>query len=73
MMNKKLFGWVVKIIIDNGSLQIIFDYKDLEIYFEVFFDDDFKFNEIKVEIYNFSKDLINKIKKGSMIMVQVGY
>ncbi|QEK97961.1 hypothetical protein EXD81_12625 [Bacillus amyloliquefaciens] len=71
--NKKLFGRVVKITIDNGSSQTTFDYKDLEIHFEVPFDDDFKPNETKVEIYNLSKDSINKIKKGSTITVQAGY
>lgn len=71
--NKMLFGRVVKVTIDNGSSQTTFDYKDLEIHFEVPFDDDFKPNETKVEIYNLSKDSISKIKKGSTITVQAGY
>ncbi|APT49012.1 hypothetical protein BSA171_14390 [Bacillus safensis] len=71
--NKLLFGRIVKVTIDSGSYKGTFDYKDLEVRFEVPFDDDAKPNETKVEIFNLSSSTINKIKKGATMTVQAGY
>ncbi|MFB8733911.1 hypothetical protein ACEQPO_08135 [Bacillus sp. SL00103] len=56
-----------------GLIKGTFDYKDLEVRFEVPFDDDAKPNETKVEIFNLSSSTINKIKKGATMTVQAGY
>ncbi|MCY7919564.1 hypothetical protein P8917_00890 [Bacillus atrophaeus] len=71
--NKLLFGRIIKVTIDNGQYKGTFDYKDLEIHFEVPFDDDSKPNESKVTIFNLGTSTINKIRKGSSMTIQAGY
>jgi hypothetical protein len=63
------FGRKIKITV--GKLQ--FNNDDLEIRFEVPFDDDAKPNQTKVEIYNLSNSTLSHIKKGDQMSVQAGY
>lgn len=72
-MSKLLFGRIVKVTIDNKKYKGTFDYKDLEIHFEVPFDDDSKPNITRVDIYNLGRSTISKISKGSTMTVQAGY
>ena len=63
------FGRKIKITI--GSMH--FSNADLEIRFEVPFDDDYKPNQSRVDILNLSKTTIAHIKKGTSINIQAGY
>lgn len=67
-MNKN-FGRKTKITIGKMT----FNSEDLEIQFEVPFDDDIKPNKSTIEIYNLSKSTISHIKKGESLNVQAGY
>jgi hypothetical protein len=63
------FGRKIKITIG----EVTFTNDELEVRFEVPFDDDPKPNESKIQIYNLSQDTISKIKKGDSVTVQAGY
>ncbi|MBL5796775.1 phage protein [Heyndrickxia sporothermodurans] len=68
-----LFGRVIKISIEASGGKLNFNNDDLEIHFEVPFDDDAKPNISTVQIYNLTKTTINRIKKGANITVSAGY
>lgn len=63
------FGRKIKITIGNAT----FTNDELEIRFEVKFDDDPKPNQHKIEIYNLSKNTISQLKKGDTVTIQAGY
>jgi len=65
----KQFGRKTRV--DIGDLSFSTDH--LTIYFDVPFDDDPEANESIVEIYNLSKDSINKIMKGQQLTISAGY
>lgn len=71
-MSSKLYGRVKKVSI-NGKNSTTFSGEDLEIRFEVPFDDDTKPNESKVEIYNLSNDSINRMTRGDTCTITGGY
>lgn len=64
-----LYGRYIRVMIGNGT----FTNDDLEIRFEINFDDDSKPNINTVQIYNLTKNTISKIKKGDNITVIAGY
>ncbi|MED1201944.1 phage protein [Heyndrickxia acidicola] len=64
-----LYGRYIKIMIGSG----VFTNADLEIQFEVNFDDDSKPNISTVQISNLTNTTINKIKKNDTITVIAGY
>ncbi|MED4455898.1 phage protein [Metabacillus fastidiosus] len=68
-----LYGRIIKVHIgdDSGTLQFTNDL--FEIRFEVPFDHDSKPNVSTVQIFNLTKDTINKIKKDKNITVIAGY
>ena len=72
-MSKLLFGRIIKVTIESDTYKGSFDYEDLEIRFEVPFDDDSKPNQSFVEIFNLTPTTINRIKKNSVITIQAGY
>lgn len=63
------WGRKIRIDVSGGT----FTNDELEIRFEVEFDDDSKPNESKIEIYNLSDSTISKIKKGDSAIIQAGY
>lgn len=73
MANQKLFGRVIKATIETSTGYLKFDMNDLEIRFEVPFDDDSKPNTSTLQIYNLTKTTINRIKKGQNITLNAGY
>lgn len=64
-----LFRRVTKVSIGNMK----FDGDDLEIRFNVPFDDDSKPNVSTLQIYNLTDNTINKITKGSNVSLNAGY
>ena len=72
MSSNVMFGRVIKVTV-KGKYSTTFSNKDLEIRFEVPFDDDSKPNTSTVEIYNLSKDSINRMQKGDTCTLQAGY
>lgn len=66
MMN---FGRKIKITVGRAT----FTNDELEIRFEVNFDEDSKPNQHKVEIYNLSDSTIAQMKRGDQANVQAGY
>ena len=72
MSSNAMFGRVIKITV-KGKYSTTFSNKDLEIRFDVPFDDDAKPNTSIVEIYNLSKDSINRMQKGDTCTIQAGY
>ena len=62
-MKSRLFGRVKKVSIE-GKYKTTFSGDELEIRFEVPFDDDTKPNQSKIEIYNLSDDSINRMAAG---------
>lgn len=66
----KMFGRIIKVSINN---QITFSNDDLEIRFEVPFDDDPKPNDSKIQIFNLSSNTLNRIKKNEVCTLQAGY
>lgn len=70
MVNLMLnFGRKIKITVGLAT----FTNEELEVRFEVPFDDDSAPNESKIEIYNLSDATIAKLKKGDSVVVQAGY
>lgn len=65
----KNFGRKMKIDIAGAT----FTNEELEIRFEVPFDDDVKPNQSFVQLYNLSKSTIAKLKTGSAMSIQAGY
>lgn len=63
------FGRKIKVTIGRA----VFTNDDLEIRFEVNFDDDPKPNAHKVQIYNLSQNTISQLKKGDTATIQAGY
>nr|WP_285846057.1 hypothetical protein [Metabacillus idriensis] len=63
------FGRKIKITIGNAQ----FNNDELEIRFEVPFDDDVKPNQSFVELYNLSNSTISKLKRGQSASIQAGY
>jgi hypothetical protein len=63
------FGRKIKITVGLAT----FTNEELEVRFEVPFDDDSKPNQSKVEIYNLSDSTIAKLKRGDQATVQAGY
>jgi hypothetical protein len=63
------FGRKIKISVGDAH----FTNEELEIRFEVPFDDDSKPNQSKIEIYNLSDATISRLKKGDSVIVQAGY
>lgn len=68
-----LYGRIIKVNIGTGSGALQFNNDLLEIRFEVPFDEDSKPNISTVQIFNLTKNTINKIKKGKNITVIAGY
>ncbi|USK71769.1 phage protein [Peribacillus asahii] len=73
MAKNQLFGRVIKATIETSTGYLKFDSNDLEIRFEVPFDDDSKPNISTLQIYNLTKTTINRIKKGQNITLNAGY
>lgn len=71
--SKLLFGRVVKVTIEVSGGHLNFSNDDLEVQFEVVFDDDEKPNINSVKVYNLTKTTINKIKKNQNISISAGY
>lgn len=63
------FGRKIKITVGDA----VFTNDELEVRFEVPFDDDSKPNQSKVEIYNLSEDTISKLRRGDQASIQAGY
>lgn len=64
-----VFGSVA--IIKSGNVTI--NSKDLDLEFNIPFDDDMEPNEAEIIIYNLSSTTINNLKKGAKITVEAGY
>ncbi|NMH83263.1 hypothetical protein HH307_02985 [Bacillus coagulans] len=73
MANTLLFGRVIKVTINTSDGYLNFNNDDLEIHFEINFDDDEKPNVNTVSIYNLTKTTIGRIKKEQKISVTAGY
>ena len=67
-----LYGHIIKVSF-KGTYSTTISSEDLEIRFEVPFNDDSKPDESVVEIFNLSLSSINKLKKGSTCTLQAGY
>ena len=65
---KGQFGRVVKIAAGSVTLN-----NDLDIEFEVPFDDDTEVNEAEIRVYNLSKSTIGKLKANDEISITAGY
>lgn len=63
------FGRKIKITIGNAQ----FNNEELEIRFEIPFDDDVKPNQSFVQLYNLSKNTIAQLKRGASATIQAGY
>lgn len=72
-MANQLFQRVTKVTIEAPNGHLKFNGDDLEIRFNVPFDDDSKPNIGQIQIFNLTKDTINKIKKGYNISLSAGY
>jgi hypothetical protein len=68
-----LFGRIIKVTIDAPGGHLSFTNDDLEVRFEVNFDDDAKPNISTVQVYNLTNQTINKIQKNQNITVVAGY
>ena len=68
-----LFGRVIKVTVETSDGHLYFSNADLEVRFEVNFDDDEKPNVNTVTVYNLTKSTISKIKKNQDISVSAGY
>lgn len=68
-----LYGRVIKVTIEASSGNLAFINDELEVRFEINFDDDEKPNLNTIHVYNLSKTTINKIKKNQNITVYAGY
>jgi hypothetical protein len=68
-----LFGRIIKVTIDAPGGHLTFTNDDLEVRFEVNFDDDAKPNISTVQVYNLTNQTINKIQKNQNITVVAGY
>lgn len=68
-----LFGRVIRVTIDAPGGHLTFTNDDLEVRFEVNFDDDAKPNISTVQVYNLTNQTINKIQKNQNITVVAGY
>lgn len=64
-----VFGSVATI--KTGNVSICSD--DLDLEFEIPFDDDMEPNEADITVYNLSDTTINNLKKGASITVEAGY
>lgn len=73
MANQKLFGRVIKVTIETAKGYLKFNGDELEIRFEVPFDDDSKPNVSTLQIYNLTKTTINQIKKDQNVTLNAGY
>lgn len=73
MTSKTLFGRVIKVKISSKTSVMTFDYDDLEIRFDVKFDDNIKPNISTLSIYNLTKSTISKIKKNANVTINAGY
>lgn len=65
----KLFNRVVEVI--SGSVKL--NNTDLDIYFDIPFDDDLDPNLSEITVFNLSNTTINQLKKGQKISVNAGY
>lgn len=72
-MTNQLFCRITKVTIETPKGHLKFNGDDLEIRFTVPFDDDSKPNISNLQIYNLTKDTINKIKKGYNVSLSAGY
>lgn len=72
MATNSLFSRIIKVTI-KGKYTGTYTNDDLEIRFNVPFDDDPQPNESTVDIYNLSRDSINKIARGNTCTIQAGY
>lgn len=63
------WGRKIKIEVGGGT----FTNDELEVRFEVAFDDDAIPNQSKVQIYNLSKSTIAQLKRGDQVTIQAGY
>ncbi|MEK4883484.1 hypothetical protein NST81_01965 [Bacillus sp. FSL W8-0223] len=68
-----LYGRIIKVTIDAPGGHLTFTNDDLEVRFEVNFDDDAKPNISTVQVYNLTNQTINKIQKNQNITVVAGY
>lgn len=68
-----LFGRVIRVTIDAPGGHLSFTNDDLEVRFEVNFDDDSKPNVSTVQIFNLTSQTINRIQKNQNITVVAGY
>lgn len=75
MMTKKdeLFGRVIRVQVGAGKDTLKFSNDDLEIRFNVPFDDDSKPNISTIQIFNLTKTTINRMKKGQNVTLVAGY
>lgn len=72
-MTTPLFERVIKVDIAYGQYRASYDGKDIEIRFEIPFDDDSEPNDGTVYLYNLNKTSLSYIKRGASITVQAGY
>jgi hypothetical protein len=68
-----LYGRVIKVTVETSQGKAKFTNDNLEVQFEINFDDDPKPNINTVQIFNLTKTTINKIKKNQNITVVAGY
>lgn len=73
MANQLLFGRVTTATIHTSNGYLKFKNSDLEIQFEVEFDDDSKPNINKLIVYNLTQNTIHRIKKGYNLSLSAGY
>lgn len=69
-MNSKLFKRYVVVNVEGG---VRFNNTDLDIEFDVPFDDDLEPNLSEIIIYNLSKSTRNQLKKGKKVSIVAGY
>lgn len=68
-----LFGRVIKATIQTSNGYLKLSNNDLELHFEVPFDDDAKPNLSQLKIYNLTKTTISRIKKNQNVSLTAGY
>ncbi|MCT6926173.1 hypothetical protein [Metasolibacillus sp.] len=68
-MSTKLFGRVVEIV--TGPVKM--NNTDLDIEFEILFDDDLAPNISTIGVYNLSQTTINQLKRGQKFTISAGY
>jgi hypothetical protein len=73
MATAKLYGRIIHVTVHVSGGPITFKNSELEIRFEVDFDDDAKPNSNFAQIYNLTHDTISRFAKGQTISISAGY